>query len=47
LADAKKQGRKFAQVGASIRAGFAFAGLFTIPAKKHAVPATTRMEPAY
>ena len=47
LADAKKQGRKFAQVGASIRAGFVFAGLFTIPAKKHAVPATTRMEPAY
>jgi magnesium-protoporphyrin IX monomethyl ester (oxidative) cyclase len=47
LAEAKKQGRKFAQVGASIRAGFAFAGLFTIPAKKHAVPATTRMEPAY
>ena len=47
LADAKKQGRKFAQLGASIRAGLAFVELFTIPSKKHAVPAKTRLEPAY
>ena len=47
LADAKKQRRKFAQFGASIRAGLAFVELFTIPSKKHAVPAKTRLEPAY
>jgi magnesium-protoporphyrin IX monomethyl ester (oxidative) cyclase len=47
LADAKKYGRKFAQLGASIRAGLAFVELFTIPSKKHAVPAKTRLEPAY
>ena len=47
LADAKKQGRKVAQLGASIRAGLAFVSLFTIPSKKHAVPAKTRLEPAY
>ena len=47
LADAKTQGRKVAQLGASIRAGLAFVGLFTIPSKKHAVPAKTRLEPAY
>ena len=47
LADAKKQGRKVAQLSASIRAGLAFVGLFTIPSKKHAVPAKTRLEPAY
>ena len=47
LADAKKQGRKVAHLGASIRAGLAFVGLFSIPSKKHAVPAKTRLEPAY
>ena len=47
LADAKKQGRKVEQLGASIRAGLAFVSLFTIPSKKHAVPAKTRLEPAY
>jgi len=47
LADAKKHGRKFAQLGASIRAGLAFVELFMIPSKKHAVPAKTRLEPAY
>jgi magnesium-protoporphyrin IX monomethyl ester (oxidative) cyclase len=36
-----------AQLGASIRAGLAFVSLFTIPSKKHAVPAKTRLEPAY
>ena len=47
LADAKKHGRKVAQLSASIRAGLAFVGLFVIPSKKHAVPAKTRLEPAY
>ena len=47
LADAKKQGRKVEKLGASIRAGLAFVSLFTIPSKKHAVPAKTRLEPAY
>ena len=47
LADAKKQGRKVAQLSASIRAGLAFVELFTIPSKKHAVPAKTILEPAY
>ena len=47
LADAKIQGRKVAQLSASIRAGLAFVELFTIPSKKHAVPAKTRLEPAY
>ncbi|MEO0390189.1 MAG: magnesium-protoporphyrin IX monomethyl ester (oxidative) cyclase [Pseudomonadota bacterium] len=35
------------KVGAQIRAGLAFVSLFTIPVKKHAVPASVRMEPAY
>ncbi len=47
LAEAKQKGRKFAQWGASIRAGLAFVGLFTIPSKKHAVPAITTLKPAY
>ncbi len=47
LAIAKKEGRKLAQFGASVRAGLAFVGLYTIPSKKHKVPSVTRMEPAY
>jgi magnesium-protoporphyrin IX monomethyl ester (oxidative) cyclase len=31
----------------SLRAASAFAGLFFIPVKKHQVPASTRLEPAY
>lgn len=34
-------------IGAQARAAAAFAGLFTIPAKRHARPATTRLEPVY
>ncbi|MFK7939230.1 MAG: magnesium-protoporphyrin IX monomethyl ester (oxidative) cyclase [Roseovarius sp.] len=34
-------------VSARARAATHFVGLFTIPVKKHAVPAVTRMEPAY
>jgi magnesium-protoporphyrin IX monomethyl ester (oxidative) cyclase len=35
------------RTGAQARAATAFVGLYTIPAKKHAVPASTRLEPAY
>ena len=35
------------RMSASARAATAFVGLLFIPAKKHVVPATTRMEPAY
>ncbi|MGR3564419.1 MAG: magnesium-protoporphyrin IX monomethyl ester (oxidative) cyclase [Heliomarina sp.] len=31
----------------SARAAMAFAGLYTIPVKRHVVPASTRLEPAY
>jgi len=34
-------------LGAQTRAAVAFVGLYTIPAKKHTVPASTRLEPAY
>ncbi|MEQ9257975.1 MAG: magnesium-protoporphyrin IX monomethyl ester (oxidative) cyclase [Roseovarius sp.] len=35
------------RMGASTRAATAFVGLYMIPAKKHKVPASTRLEPAY
>ena len=35
------------KIGAQIRAGLAFVSLYTIPAKKHVVPKSVRMEPAY
>jgi magnesium-protoporphyrin IX monomethyl ester (oxidative) cyclase len=35
------------RLGAQTRAAAAFLNLLTIPAKKHSVPASTRMEPAY
>ncbi len=47
LAIAKQKGKKLAQFGASLRAGLAFLSLYTIPAKKHAVPSYTRLEPSY
>jgi magnesium-protoporphyrin IX monomethyl ester (oxidative) cyclase len=47
LADAKKNGKLFKRIGATIRAGAAFVNLLTIPSVKHQVPASTRMEPAY
>ena len=47
LADATKEGRFFAKLGAQARAVSAFVALITIPAKKHKVPTVTRMEPAY
>jgi magnesium-protoporphyrin IX monomethyl ester (oxidative) cyclase len=47
LAAAKAKGKKLAQFGASLRAGLAFVALYTIPAKKHAVPKFTRLEPSY
>ncbi len=50
LDQAKKRGGiagSLGKFGASTRAALAFLSLFTIPAKKHTVPATTRLEPAY
>ena len=47
LAIAKEEGKFFAKIGAQVRAVSAFVSLYTIPAKKHVVPATTRLEPSY
>ncbi|QGX97763.1 magnesium-protoporphyrin IX monomethyl ester (oxidative) cyclase [Roseovarius faecimaris] len=50
LAAAKEQSGPLAMLrraSASTRAALAFAGLYLIPAKKHVVPASTRLEPAY
>jgi magnesium-protoporphyrin IX monomethyl ester (oxidative) cyclase len=37
----------FNRMTSSVRAAAAFVGLFTIPVKKHRVPTSTRLEPAY
>ena len=47
LADAKREGRWLAQLGARTRAALAFVSLMTIPSIPNDVPATTRLEPAY
>ncbi|MFB9151364.1 magnesium-protoporphyrin IX monomethyl ester (oxidative) cyclase [Roseovarius ramblicola] len=50
LAAAKAEtglGARLRSLGAQARAASAFVGLYTIPARKHAVPASTRLEPAY
>jgi len=50
LAEAKQQtglGAWLRRLGAQARAAAAFVGLYTIPAKKHAVPTNTRLEPVY
>ncbi len=50
IAKAKEQGGiagKLKQLSGSISAGTAFLTLFTIPVKKHQVPANTRLEPCY
>ncbi|MFK7882209.1 magnesium-protoporphyrin IX monomethyl ester (oxidative) cyclase [Roseobacter sp.] len=47
LAKAAEDGRFFAKIGAQIRAVSTFVSLITIPAKKHTVPESTRLEPAY
>lgn len=47
LAQAKKEGAVLRKWGASARAITAFVQLFTIPAKRHNVPAVTRLEPCY
>lgn len=47
LAAAQKNGKTLAKLGAQVRAAAAFISLITIPTKKHAVPASTRLEPAY
>ena len=46
LADAKNRDARWHN-WVPVSAGLAFVGLFTIPSKKHAVPAKTRLEPAY
>ncbi|MEM7720567.1 MAG: magnesium-protoporphyrin IX monomethyl ester (oxidative) cyclase [Pseudomonadota bacterium] len=40
-------GGKLAQIGGSLAAAQAFAALYFIPSKKHDVPKSVRMEPAY
>jgi magnesium-protoporphyrin IX monomethyl ester (oxidative) cyclase len=50
IAKAKERGGiagKIAQLWGSLRAGRAFVALYFIPAKKHQVPAKTRLEPCY
>jgi len=47
LAAAKEQGALFKRIGATTRCALAFVSLLTIPAVKNAVPAKTRLEPAY
>ena len=50
IANAKERGGlagKAAEVWGALRAGRAFAALYLIPAKKHEVPAQTRLEPCY
>ncbi|MBQ0750396.1 MAG: magnesium-protoporphyrin IX monomethyl ester (oxidative) cyclase, partial [Roseovarius sp.] len=50
LAEARAEGGlggRLRSLGAQMRAAAAFVGLYTIPAKKHALPVSTRMEPAY
>ena len=47
LAMAKKSGNWVKRMGATARAATAFVSLLTIPAVKHRVPASTRLEPAY
>ena len=40
-------GGRIAQAAASLRAAACFVSLYTIPANRHDVPASTRLEPAY
>lgn len=50
IANAKKAGGVagfFGQLAGSAKAGLAFISLYTIPAVKHQVPESTRLEPAY
>lgn len=47
LAKAKQDGSVIRKITASLRAASAFVSLITIPAKKHTVPKTTRLEPCY
>ena len=47
IARHKKAGNMLGRIGATVRAGAAFVNLLTIPARRHRVPESTRMEPAY
>ena len=45
--EASGPGAFLRRMSASTRAAAAFAGLYFIPVKKHTVPTSTRLEPAY
>ena len=50
IAEAKERGGlggKLSQMAGSAKAALAFVSLYTIPARKHTVPASTRLEPVY
>jgi magnesium-protoporphyrin IX monomethyl ester (oxidative) cyclase len=47
LANAKRDGRFFARMGATLRAGLAYTSLLLIPSIPNEVPEHTRLEPAY
>jgi magnesium-protoporphyrin IX monomethyl ester (oxidative) cyclase len=40
-------GGKLSQFAGSAKAAWCFLSLYTIPAKKHVVPQSTRLEPVY
>ena len=40
-------GRLLGKASAGLRAGLAFAGLYTIPVKRHELPDSSRLQPAY
>ena len=46
-ADQKGLGGMITRTGARLQAALAFVSLYTIPTKSHAVPVSTRLEPAY
>ena len=46
-ADQKGFGGLITRTGARLQALLAFVSLYTIPSKSHAVPVSTRLEPAY
>ena len=46
-ADKKGLGGLITRTGARVQAALAFVSLYTIPTKSHAVPVSTRLEPAY
>ncbi len=47
IEEAKAQGRTFARIGAQLQAGLTFARLYLRRPKQNALPATTRLQPAW